>query len=339
MSRIKRWITKHPVIAFFILTFAITWGLGFSYTEVIKRNHFTLAPLVFVATTAPALAGIIVSALTSTQPVLKQRRKFWLAFGAGWIISALVFMAHNTLLNRMPLTMILVVLTLVSVLPVAFVLVCAYARNPGVNRYLSPLIRLRGVWGWALLALAFSPLLMLLSMAISHLAGREPFSVPRLPVSGLALVVVVIIKFLYQWFFFNATGEEAGWRGFVQNRLQSKMSPLAALLIMGFFWPIWHFFLWQAEGSPVSSPQWWLSQYAALIPATVFITWFYNRSKGSILVAGVAHASANTAFAFLQNLDLLVFNSAVWVAAIVMILLDRMWKQLPPEHPAVYQTP
>jgi hypothetical protein len=26
------------------------------------------------------------------------------------------------------------------------------------------------------------------------------------------------------------------------------------------------------------------------------------------------------------------------VAALVMILVDRMWKKLPPDHPAVYQT-
>jgi membrane protease YdiL (CAAX protease family) len=229
-------------------------------------------------------------------------------------------------------------LCLVCALPVAFVLGSSYSRNPEVRGYLSSLTRLRGVWGWALIALAFSPLLMLLTMGISHLLGREPFSIPRLPVSGLALVVVVIIKFLYQWFFFNATGEEAGWRGFVQNRLQAKLSPLFALLIMGFFWPIWHFFLWQAEGSPVSSLEWWAQQYLALIPATVFITWFYNRSKGSILVAGVAHASANTAFAFFQNLDLLVFNISVGVVAVVMILIDKMWQKMPPEHPAVYRS-
>ena len=165
----------------------------------------------------------------------------------------------------MPLSLILVGITLVSVLPVAFVLGCSYSRNPGVRDYLSSLTRLRGVWGWALLALVFSPLLMLLTMGISSLLGRETFSFPRLHVSGLALVVVIIVKFLYQWFFFNATGEEAGWRGFVQNRLQAKFSPLIALLVMGFFWPIWHFFLWQAEGSPVSSLEWWAQQYLALI--------------------------------------------------------------------------
>jgi hypothetical protein len=107
---------------------------------------------------------------------------------------------------------------------------------------------------------------------------------------------------------------------------------------MGLFWPIWHFFLWQAEGSPVTSLQWWLSQYMALIPATVFITWFYNRSRGSILVAGVAHAAANTSFAFFQNLDVTMYTISVAVVAIVMIVIDRMWKRLPARHPAVYQS-
>jgi len=33
----------------------------------------------------------------------------------------------------------------------------------------------------------------------------------------------------------------------------------------------------------------------------VIIGWFYNRSKGSILVAGITHAAANTAFDFFPN--------------------------------------
>jgi membrane protease YdiL (CAAX protease family) len=71
----------------------------------------------------------------------------------------------------------------------------------------------------------------------------------------------------------------------------------------------------------------------------VTLGWLYNRSKGSILVAGFAHAAANTAFAFFPNLDWPVFNWTVAAAALVMILVDRMWKKLPSDHPAVYGEP
>ncbi len=338
MKKLVDWITNHQVVAFFILAFTITWGLGFSYGEVIKKNNFYLAPLVFVATCGPALAGIIISALTKTQSVKTPRKVFWLAFALGWVISALVFLANSTLINGMPFSLMMIVITLVGTLPVAFILGSSHSRNPGVRSYLSSLTRLRGVWGWALLALAFSPLLMLLTMGISSLLGREPFSFPRFPVTSMALVGLIMVKFLYQWFFFNATGEEAGWRGFAQRRMQSKISPLGALLMVGFFWPIWHFFLWQAEGSPVFSLQYWIGQYLVIMMSSVFIVWFYNRSKGSILVAGVAHASANTSSFIFQNLDLTVLSITMAVVVLGMILVDKMWKRLPPDHPAVYLT-
>jgi hypothetical protein len=94
-----------------------------------------------------------------------------------------------------------------------------------------------------------------------------------------------------------------------------------------------------AEGKPVFSPGFWVQTYLELLPGTVILGWFYNRSKGSILVAGIAHAAANTAYAFFPNLDWTVFNWTVAVAALVLILVDRMWKKLPSDHPAVYQTP
>jgi len=70
----------------------------------------------------------------------------------------------------------------------------------------------------------------------------------------------------------------------------------------------------------------------------LIIGWLYNRSRGSILVAGVAHAAANTGNAVFSNMDPLVLVLTLAVAALVMILADRMWKKLSSDHAAVYQT-
>jgi membrane protease YdiL (CAAX protease family) len=67
--------------------------------------------------------------------------------------------------------------------------------------------------------------------------------------------------FLYQFFFFNATGEEAGWRGFALPRMQSLTSPLVACLVVNISWALWHLFFWMAEGRPVSSPEYWAQTY------------------------------------------------------------------------------
>ena len=339
MNRLTHWIKGHQVIAFFIIAFAITWGLGFSYGAVLNKGIFLLAPLVFIATCGPALAGIIVTAITNSQPRQGTRKAFWIAFLVAWVVSALVFLAHNTFINHAPLNPVMIVFAIVSVLPVAFVISMVRSRLPAVKRYLASLVRLRGVWGWSLLALLLTPALVLLSILVSSLLGRQSVTIRPFQGISLTLVGLVAVKFLYQLFFFNTTGEEAGWRGFALPRMQSRMSPLVACLIMNIFWILWHAFLWKAEGRPVSSPGFWGTTYLQDLPATILITWFYNRSKGSILVAGIAHAAANTVFAFLPDLDWTVFTSTVGVATLVMILADRMWKRLPSNHPAVYRAP
>jgi membrane protease YdiL (CAAX protease family) len=339
MKKLTAWIKNHQVISFFIIAFAITWGLGFSYNAVMNRGIFLLAPVAFIATCGPALAGIIVTAVSGTQPRQGTRKAFWIAFLVAWVVSVLVFLANNTFINHAPLNPVMVGFTLVSVVPVALVISKVRSRLPAVKSYLASLIRPRGVWGWSSLALFLTPALVLLSIPISSLLGRQPMTGHPFPETGLVLIGLVVVKFLYQFFYFNATGEEAGWRGFALPRMQSLMSPLVACLIINIFWPLWHVFLWVAEGKPIFSPEYWANTYLELLPATVILGWLYNRSKGSILVAGIAHAAANTAFAFFPNLDWTVYTLTAAAAALVMILVDRMWKKLPYGYPAVYQAP
>jgi membrane protease YdiL (CAAX protease family) len=304
-----------------------------------NKGIFLLAPVAFIATCGPALAGIIISAVINTQPREGTNRAYWIAFIVAWVVSSLVFLANNTFLNHAPFSPVLVGFTFVSVVPVAFVISMTYSRIPSVRSYLSSLIRLQGVWGWACVALVLMPALILLSIFINSFRGGQPITALSFPASGLALIGLVAVKFLYQLFFFNATGEETGWRGFALPRLQAGTSPLIASLVLAFFWAPWHFFLWQAEGKPVSSWQYWGEQYSGLIPATFIIVWLYNRSKGSILVAGIAHAAANTAFAFLSGVDWFVLAGVNYVAVFALVLIDRMWKKLPPGHPAIFQMP
>lgn len=338
MNRLTPWIKKYQVVAFFALTFLITWGLGFSYIAV-YRGMDLLVPLAFIAACGPALAGVAITAIANPQPKRGTRKAFWTAFLIAWVLSALVFLANNSFINHAPLSPIMLVFTLVSVAPVAFVISMAYSRLPPVRRYLSSLVRLRGVWGWSLLALVLTPALALLSIPISSLLGRQVNLANQLPTSGLALIGLIAVKFTYQLFFFNATGEETGWRGFALPRMQTAVSPLVACLVLNILWALWHLFLWIAEEQPVFAPRYWVQTYLELLPGTLILGWLYNRSKGSILVAGIDHAAANTAFWLIPNLDWLVFVCTIAVAALAMILVDRMWKKLPADHPAVIGSP
>ena len=73
---------------------------------------------------------------------------------------------------------------------------------------------------------------------------------------------------------------------------------------------------------------------------TILFGWVYNRTHGSILAPVLFHASMNSInvvqYAFppqtISNVLLVLF-------AIFAVFYDRMWKKLPSDHLAVYQSP
>jgi uncharacterized protein len=341
MKKLVGWIYDHQIIAFFVITFAITWGLGFSYSAAQTKGLLWLYPVASLATCGPALAGIIINALINTQPRQGTRKAFWIAFFEAWIVSALVWLAYLRLVATIPFSSGVVVFSLVVVMPVAFVISMAYSRIPDVKSYLSSLVRLRGVWGWVLLALVLYPAMVLLLIPVNHFLGRQPITDYPLPTFDLSLVGLIAVRFLYQFFFFNATGEEVGWRGFALPRLQARTSPLIASLILALFWVPWHFFLWRSQGAQLNTWSFWINNGSIIILSSIITGWLFNRSKGSILVAGVIHAADNTTLRVLPILDWFGYGYLVLkvVVALVVILVDRMWKKLPPDHPAVYRSP
>ena len=339
MNKITLWIKHHQVEAFFLITFAITWGLGFSWSAVLKRDQGLFLPLAFITACGPGLAGIIINAVTNTQPREGSRKTFWIAFFAAWFVAAIILFANLRFVDQFPLSPGVVGLFTIAVVPVAFIIASTFSRIPSVRHYLASLIQLPGVWRWAILALIFFPALLLFSFPVYSILNRQPILYYQLRELGPVLIGLIVIKFFYQFFFFNAIGEETGWRGFALPRLQSLTSPLIAALVLAFFWVPWHFFGWQAEGQPVLTIQFWGEMFIGHILLSVLIVWIYNRAGGSILVAGIAHAATNTVQAFIPIQDIRSLYLTLFIAVAVLVLVDRMWEKLPPDHPVVYRLP
>jgi membrane protease YdiL (CAAX protease family) len=87
----------------------------------------------------------------------------------------------------------------------------------------------------------------------------------------------------------GATGEELGWRGFALPGLQKRFSPLVSAIILGLIVSGWHGLLHLV--SPTGIPEWqfWL----LMISYSVIVTWAYNKSKGSVLIAILFHFAFN----------------------------------------------
>ena len=91
--------------------------------------------------------------------------------------------------------------------------------------------------------------------------------------------------------------EEGGWRGFALPRMERLHGPLLASLIVGVLWALWHLpeFLvssWTASmGGGILSI---ILFTLGAITFTIVITWVFNNTRASLLLAILVHASIDT---------------------------------------------
>ena len=98
-----------------------------------------------------------------------------------------------------------------------------------------------------------------------------------------------------------ALAEEPGWRGHALPRLQNRMSPLAATVVLSIGWAVWHlpmFAYWPGfAGMGLGAAAGWL---VSLVLGAAVLTLLFNLSGGSLLVTMLFHAAINTAFSTSQ---------------------------------------
>jgi membrane protease YdiL (CAAX protease family) len=92
--------------------------------------------------------------------------------------------------------------------------------------------------------------------------------------------------------------EEPGWRGFALARLQAKFGPLAGTLVLGFLWAAWHYpqYLmpgWAAQNGGFNARAVAVFTLSVVL-LTIVMSWVFNNTRGSLLIAILLHASINT---------------------------------------------
>lgn len=159
----------------------------------------------------------------------------------------------------------------------------------------------RGLWAWALMALTFLAM-SLATAGLNYLfAPPGSFEWVSTPVLSLAFPLPLLASIFLD---VGGVTEETGWRGFALPLLQERTTPLAASLIVGALWGIWHF---------PARPDILLGAYGAgggalllgilvvrFLFLSVVMTYFYNRVGGSTLIAIAMHGLHNDSV-FLQG--------------------------------------
>lgn len=143
-------------------------------------------------------------------------------------------------------------------------------------------------WGWMVLAF-LAPLAILTLAAVAHmvLGGdvRSPPVADHLAMAAANFFLVFLVG--------GPLGEEFGWRGYALPAMQARLGWRVSGLVLGGIWGVWHLPLFLIAGS--SQNQGSLLAFFVLIVATsVFYTWLFNRSSGSVLPVLLLHTASNS---------------------------------------------
>lgn len=174
------------------------------------------------------------------------------------------------------------------VIAAAFV---TWASGSDLRAWAAQIIDWRVSPRWYLLALLLPAIWGLASVPASLTLAGVSFDVSLsadqvLQYGGSILIIL----------FVGGGQEEPGWRGFALPRLQEGYSALTASLIIGVVWAVWHFPLFLMDAPRNLSGNFVL--FAVMVVGfSILLTWCYNSTGGSVLLAMLFHAAVNASAA------------------------------------------
>lgn len=167
------------------------------------------------------------------------------------------------------------------------------------------------------------PLGLALVLAIGLAISTGRFTMARLPQAAAMYPVTVLLTSLL-----GGGQEEFGWRGFALPALQERYDALTSSVLIGLVWAGWHLpaFAFEIPGYTDS-----VALYTLLVVGiSIVLTWLYNSTDGSILLAGLFHGGVNAAPSIgtvfvgdISTVDVspyLVLVPAVWMVALLLLL-------------------
>jgi len=331
LQKILGAVARHQVASYIIITFTISWSFFWLNFIVFKDVRAAQALCGKIAVFGPALAAMLVAGIVSPERRLERTKKRPVLFGVVWLLAWGVLLLNLKYILGYPVTgRGVAVFGFVALLP-AWIVSGSLSRISGVRSQFATLLRPRGRIIWYVAAFLTYPTILMIGAAIARLMGNQ---ISFHDLSPINYIVLPLIMFLEGFMTSGGINEESGWRGFMLPRLQGKYPVLVAVIIVWFFWSLWHIPMDLAQGTALQ--QILLNRIVFNLFASLLFAWVYNHTGGSIIAAGIIHVSMNTAGAFLPVS--LYFLIPLVIIGFLVIICDRMWKRLPEGHPARYRT-
>ncbi len=261
-------IRRHPLAAFFVLTFAISWGipgaaLGLAaLTGAFEVEFGEFSPLSYVAVWSPMLSALIV--------------------------------------------------------------IAAVAGYGGVRGFLRRTVSAPGHWGWYVLVAFGVPMLTFVAAALTHLYGTPALRTPDVAWSAFAGTALAKATL--------GPVEEFGWRGFALPLLQRDRSGLAAALLLGMIWGLWHIpalFVQSVMTGAFAGEAWTqvVRLFVGITATSIIVTTLYNASGGSVMLMFLYHWLGNLPYPWEQDHGIFFLQDVlnVLLAVGLIVLVGRRW--------------
>lgn len=152
----------------------------------------------------------------------------------------------------------------------------------------------------------FSPWFFILLVPIFVLIALMYFHQSEHFVSPATISFNMIIMLVLLNLVLGPLGEEAGWRGLLLPAIQDKAGWMAAALIIGFIWTVWHAPLWLIK-SPQSEID-FLVFSGHVFCYSILMAMIFMESKGSIIPVIIFHLLVNVITGYLSLLGSMTVN-------------------------------
>jgi CAAX protease family protein len=205
----------------------------------------------------------------------------------------------------------------------AIVITTIVMGRAGIRELLKRFLVWRVGVQWYLTAFFLLAALILGGIGLHVLFGG---AMPAIPADGAPLWKIAFVFLLFVILGFLINTEEIAWRGFALPRLQSRYNVLVACVLLAIPEVALHLPLFWVRDNPFYQTVglFWFSAFSV---ALVFIyAYIFNKTKGSLLIVTILHASQNAWANLLSDNTARPFYftvALVWMIAIALIFLTK----------------
>jgi len=212
---------------------------------------------------------------------------FGISYGLTWTYELVMFVA----LGRRPIGL-LIVPALLGPSVAAWTATALIDGREGFQRLLHRYVQ------WRVPARSY--VFVLIGVPLAYFLGAVILArgLPANRAPPVSLARFYVSSFVITFLFGGPLFEEPGWRGFALPRLQERHGPFVGSLILGLLWGAWHLPLYlvpdwadQNGGATAAGIGVFL---ACTVAFALIMTYVFNRTRGSLLLAMLLHASINT---------------------------------------------